>query len=92
VTITTEKIITLLFVIIQFNKGNAASPIKCTGICTPLMFLLSPGSNPRSPNEKRGEFLKTNKAIHIAENVLRNPDFDIESVRNIRNAITNFLC
>ena len=26
------------------------------------------------------------------ENVLRNPDFDIESVRNIRNAITNFLC
>ena len=34
----------------------------------------------------------TNEAIHIAENVLRNPDFDIESARNIRNEITNFLC
>ena len=34
----------------------------------------------------------TNEAIHVAENVLRNPDFDIESARNIRNGITNFLC
>jgi hypothetical protein len=25
----------------------------------------------------------TNEAIHVAENVLRNPDFDIESARNI---------